>query len=69
VVYAFRGTSETEKTHAFVLHGLQAAARYEVRFHDAGATRTVTGQQLLTGGLNVRLDIPNSSELIFIESK
>jgi hypothetical protein len=42
---------------------------FEPPFHDAGATRTVTGQQLMTGGLTVSLDIPNSSELIFIESK
>ncbi len=69
VVYAFRGMSEAEKTHAFVLRGLQPASRYVLKFHDAGATRTVTGQQLMTGGLNVSLDIPNSSELIFIESK
>jgi hypothetical protein len=69
VVYAFRGMSEAEKTHAFVLRGLQPASRYVLKFHDIGATRTVTGQQLMTGGLNVSLDIPNSSELIFIESK
>jgi alpha-galactosidase len=69
VVYAFRGMSEAEKTHAFVLRGLQPATRYVLKFHDAGATRTVTGQQLMTGGLNVSLNIPNSSELIFIESK
>jgi hypothetical protein len=69
VVYAFRGTNGTEKTHAFVLRGLQPATRYVLKFHDAGATRTVTGQQLMTGGLNVSLNIPNSSELIFIESK
>ncbi|HZQ93951.1 MAG TPA: glycoside hydrolase family 36 protein [Candidatus Sulfotelmatobacter sp.] len=67
VLYAFRGTVENEKTHSFVLHGLQPAAQYLLKFHDSGATRTVTGSQLLSGGVNVALNVPNSSELIFIE--
>ena len=69
VVYAFRGTSEAEKTHTFVLRGLEPVTQYVLKFHDTAATRTITGQQLMNGGLNVTLDVPNSSELIFIESK
>jgi alpha-galactosidase len=68
VVYAFRGTVETERAHSFALQGLQANAQYVLKFHDTGATRTVPGQQLMSGGLNVTLDVPNSSELIFIEA-
>jgi alpha-galactosidase len=68
VVYAFRGTVETERAHSFELQGLQANAQYVLKFHDTGATRTVPGQQLMSGGLNVTLDVPNSSELIFIEA-
>jgi alpha-galactosidase len=66
VVYAFRGTTETEKTHSFVLRGLQPSAQYVIKFHDSGTSRTVTGQELMGGGLRVTLDLPNSSELIFI---
>jgi alpha-galactosidase len=68
VVYAFRGTVENEQAHSFALQGLQANAQYVLKFHDSGATRTVPGQQLMSGGLNVTLDAPNSSELIFIEA-
>ena len=68
VVYAFRGSTETEKTHAFVLQGLQPAARYTLKFHDSGTSRTMTGEELMHGGLGLALDLPNSSELIFIEA-
>jgi hypothetical protein len=69
VVYAFRGTTQTEKTHAFLLQGLQPAAQYVLKFHDSGASRTFTGQQLMRSGLAVTLEVPNSSELIFIETR
>lgn len=68
VVYVFRGTVETEQAHSFPLQGLQANAQYVLKFHDSGVARTVTGQQLMSAGLNVTLDVPNSSELIFVEA-
>jgi alpha-galactosidase len=68
VVYAFRGTTEEEATHLFVLKGLEAGARYRVKFNDHGAAgRVVSGRELLGRGLKVSLVLPNSSELIFIE--
>lgn len=67
VVYAFRGTTDTENTHSFVLQGLDPAAQYSLQFHDIGKSQTATGRQLMSGGLNVALDLPNSSELIFIQ--
>ena len=68
VIYAFRGTTETEKTHAFTLEGLQTSVRYLVKFHDhSSPDRTVTGRELMTRGLKVTLPFPNSSELIFVE--
>jgi alpha-galactosidase len=67
VVYAFRGSSEAEKTHLFKLQGLNAAAQYRLKFHDSGAAQTVTGRDLMGGGLKLTLNLPNSSELIFIE--
>lgn len=67
VVYAFRGTTETENTHSFKLQGLDPAAQYSLQFHDAGKSQTATGEQLMSGGLHVPLELPNSSELIFIQ--
>lgn len=68
VVYAFRGSSESDSAHTFLLQGLNAADQYRLRFHDhTSADQTVSGQTLLSGGLKVTLGRPNSSELIFME--
>jgi len=61
--------TQTDKTHAFLLQGLQPAAQYVLKFHDSGTSRTFTGQQLMRSGLAVTLEVPNSSELIFIETR
>ena len=69
VVYAFHGTAVEEKSHRFALKGLQASSRYRLRYNDhSAADRSVTGRKLMTRGLAVNLPLPNSSELIFIES-
>jgi len=68
VVYAFRGKTEDEQTHSFPLQGLQSDKRYRLRFHDhSAADRTVKGHELMHDGLKVRLAVPNSSELIFLD--
>jgi hypothetical protein len=67
VVYAFRGSTQTEKKHSFVLQGMDAAAQYRLNFHDSRLIRTMTGRKLMQSGLSIRLDIPNSSELVFVE--
>jgi hypothetical protein len=69
VVYAFRGTIEGEKNHSFVLHGLESSARYRIKFHDRGMEHSVSGRDLMGGGLMVTLDEPNSSELVFLEEQ
>ena len=67
VVYAFRGTVPEEGTHLFALKGLKPLARYAISFHDhTSPDRTLTGNQLMKYGLQVRLPYVNSSELIFI---
>jgi alpha-galactosidase len=69
VVYSFRGTVEGENTHSYALKGLEPSARYLVKFYDhSSPDRAITGTQLMTRGLKVTLPLPNSSELIFIES-
>jgi hypothetical protein len=68
VVYAFRGTLESEQSRSFQLRGLELSVRYRLRFHDHTSTdRTITGEQLMRDGLQVTLKLPNSSELIFLE--
>ena len=68
VVYAFHGSIETEAEHKFFLRGLQAASRYQLRFHDHSASdQIVAGDELMKTGLGVRLPFANSSEIIFLE--
>jgi alpha-galactosidase len=70
VVYAFRGTSERENTHSFILKEVEASARYRLKFYDhSSADRSVTGRELMGPGLQVKLPLQNSSELIFIEAE
>jgi alpha-galactosidase len=68
VVYAFRGSTEREGEHSFVLQGLNPDSRYQLRFHDhSNAYQIIKGSELMKRGLHVRLPIANSSELIFLD--
>ena len=68
VVYAFRGSIETESSHAFVLQGLQPDTKYHLHFQDGSSPdAVVSGSDLGTAGLTVQLPQPTSSELIFID--
>jgi alpha-galactosidase len=70
VVFAFRGSATDEPEHTFVLKGLRPEARYALRFHDRSSPDgAATGRELLTSGLRVKLALPNSSDLIFIEER
>jgi alpha-galactosidase len=67
VVYAFRG-STAESVHRFKLKGLKRTSRYRLRFHDhSSADHVVGGDVLMKTGVQVRLSLTNSSELIFVE--
>jgi hypothetical protein len=68
VLYAFRGSTNTESTHRFFLKGLEAEAMYRLHFHDhSSPDRQVTGHELLTSGLEIALPTAYNSELVFIE--
>ncbi len=70
VLYAFRGSTEAENSHTFPLRGLDLSARYRLRFHDhTSPDRTASGEELMQVGLSVNLNLPNSSDLIFIEQE
>ena len=70
VLYAFHGTTENEKSHAFQLEGLNSSGHYLLRFHDhSSPDKKVSGKELLTRGVKVALPLPNSSELVFIDAQ
>lgn len=69
VVYAFRGSTQEEGQHAFVLRGLNPGQQYNLHFQDqSSADRTVSGKALLEQGLTVELPGPYSSELVFLKA-
>ncbi len=66
-VYVFRGSSPGESKHRFSLKGLKANANYRLSFRgDSAAERIVPGGQLAKG-LEVRLEVPLSSEIVLFE--
>ena len=68
VLYAFRGSARDLSTHRFRLAGLNPGRRYRLKFQDnPAANRELTGQSLMQMGVDVRLSLPLSSELIFFE--
>ena len=68
VVYAFRGSTESEGTHVFKIRGLASEKGYRLQFNDhTGPDIVVGGRELLSSGLRVDLQLPNSSELVFID--
>ena len=69
VVFVFHGSTVDEVRHRFQLAGLTAAARYRLHFEDGSAKdREASGAELMNAGLKVELNVPNSSELVFIEA-
>ena len=68
VLYAFRGSASELPTHRFRLAGLDRSRRYRLEFQDNPvANRELTGASLMLMGLDVRLVLPLSSDLIFFE--
>jgi len=68
VLYAFRGSASDLPTHRFRLTGLDRGRRYRLEFQDnPAANRELTGQSLMQMGVDVRLVLPLSSDLIFFE--
>jgi Melibiase/Glycosyl hydrolase family 36 C-terminal domain len=68
VVYAFRGSTENEASHKFILRGLSAASHYRLHFQDHSSDdRVAAGRQLMDQGFEVHLTLPNSSEIVFVE--
>jgi hypothetical protein len=70
VLYAFHGTGTEERSHRYALKGLQPSSRYRLRYYDhSSSDRAVTGRELMEKGVEVKLALPNTSELIFIDGE
>jgi hypothetical protein len=68
VLYAFRGSASDLAVHRFRLAGLKRRSRYRLTFQDnPAANRELTGESLMQMGVDVRLALPLSSDLIFFE--
>jgi alpha-galactosidase len=66
-VFAFRGKGQ-EEAHTFKLKGLEVGARYEVSFEDgSGAKQVRSGDELMRGGLEVKLAEAQSSEIVYLD--
>jgi len=67
VVFAFRGEKAAEGSQTVRLKGLDRAAHYEVWCEDrAGDRHETAGAKLLDEGLEVRLNGPGESELVYL---
>jgi hypothetical protein len=70
VLFAFRGSIADEAEHRFVLSGLDAAKQYRLHFQDKTAPdRNAAGSELMNQGLPVYLQIPLSSEIVFLSEE
>ncbi|HEY2463066.1 MAG TPA: alpha-galactosidase [Steroidobacteraceae bacterium] len=68
VLYAFRGSANDLPMHRFRLRGLNRGSRYRLAFQDnPAANRELSGESLTQMGVDVRLALPLSSDLIFFE--
>ena len=68
VLYAFRGSATDLPVHRFRLAGLNRGGRYRLVFRDNPAeNQELTGEVLMQTGIDVRLALPLSSDLIVFE--
>lgn len=69
VLYAFRGNGSTPGAYQFKLRGLRDGQRYRLQFRDHSLPdRVMDGSTLMASGVAVSLPVPDSSELVVIES-
>jgi Melibiase/Glycosyl hydrolase family 36 C-terminal domain len=68
VLYAFRGSAPDLPVHRFRLAGLNRGSRYRLVFKDNPTqNQELTGEVLMQTGIDVRLGLPLSSDLIVFE--
>ncbi len=68
VLYAFRGSTQEERSHVFKLRGLREIGTYKITFQDRSSEAyATTGKQLMGSGIKVEELVSNSSELVFFK--
>ncbi len=65
VVQAFRRDKNESPTQVFRLRALAPSARYEVKDLDGGATKTMTGKELMEEGLTVDIKTRPGAAVVF----
>jgi hypothetical protein len=69
VLFAFHGTDPAETSHHFPIRGLLLKKTYRVTFQDhTSEDYTASGERLAQSGITVHSPIPNSSELVFLNT-
>jgi hypothetical protein len=67
-LFAFRGSLPGETSHSFRLTGLTPTKTYRLSFNDhSSPDRIESGSALMSKGLTVNLQLPESSEIVFIQ--
>ena len=68
VAALFRTSSFEDPVYHFVPRGLDASGTYKVTFENRGGTVELSGIQLMTSGIPVRLETTGTSEMLLFES-
>lgn len=68
-LYAFHGTDAAQRSHAFVLRGLDPAKTYQLHFQDGSSKDArIDGATLMRSGVTIGLPMPDSSEIVLINA-
>jgi alpha-galactosidase len=68
VATLFRTSSFEDSVYHFVPRGLDASSTYKVTFESLGETAELSGIQLMTDGIPVRLETAGTSEMLLFEN-
>jgi alpha-galactosidase len=68
IAILFRTSNFEEPVYHFVPRGLDASVTYKVTFENRGETVELSGLQLITGGIPIRLETTGTSEMLLFES-
>jgi hypothetical protein len=68
VATLFRTSGFEDPVYHFVPRGLDASSTYKVTFENRGETAELSGMQLMTDGIPVRLETTGTSEMLLFES-
>jgi hypothetical protein len=69
-VFAFRGAKAAETSHGFKLKGLERTRSYQIWSEDGAVSRRdVMGAGLMDEGVQVELNEPGASELVYLQAR